>query len=91
MLRRTHPIPLSQRQSNCFSAILLNKVLSVIIVVPGQTQFNIEDRDFQSIYVPICQALNRYTLPVLDQLQPDEAVEAIFDPSGKLDSNSILI
>ncbi len=51
-------------------------------MVPGQTQFNIDDRDFQSIYVPICQALLRYTTPVLEQLEPDQPVEATFDPSG---------
>jgi hypothetical protein len=50
-------------------------------VVPGQAQFNIDDRDFENIYVPICQSLLRYTTPVLDQLEPDQPVEAVFDPS----------
>jgi hypothetical protein len=52
--------------------------------VPGQAQFNIDDRDFENIYVPICQSLLRYTTPVLDQLEPDQPVEAVFDPSGKI-------
>lgn len=53
--------------------------------MPGQAQFNIEDGNFTNIYVPICQALAQYTLPVLDALEPDQPVEATFDPTGMVE------